>query len=170
MRFLRGAPGSSHAQDAVGEDSGAQAAPSLQRGFRAGCDGLIHPVAGLAFRDAFKLDALHGEAPADKGVQIDAFSDRIAAGSARRSSGDGERMAYIFIDLARKERDLPFVVVFVIEEAVAADTAARNALNVINLKKWMRAGALTVMAEEIVTGRDEEMQDGDLFLTGVAGG
>src|SRR5690606_35812257 len=48
-------------QPAVVEDARAQAAAAFERGFGAGGEGLVHPVAGRALGDAFETDVLQRE-------------------------------------------------------------------------------------------------------------
>ena len=67
-----------YAQGSAGQDAGAQAATALKQRLGSGGDGLVHPVAGLALRHAFKLHALHLEPRSDQAVEFHAARNGVA--------------------------------------------------------------------------------------------
>jgi len=65
-------------QFTIRQDARAQASTALEKFFRAGRDGAIHPVTGPAFLRAMKTDTLNFEIAPDQRIQIDSLSDYVA--------------------------------------------------------------------------------------------
>jgi hypothetical protein len=66
------------------------------------------------------LNVLNRESPSDEGIQIYPARDGISAENASVLVVNLELAAEVFIDLPGKERNLPFVVLLIVEEAVPA--------------------------------------------------
>src|SRR3974390_809064 len=107
-------------------------------------------MAGLALLDPDKPDALDLKFSADQGVQIRARHEGVASGGRGLSLGQVELPAQGIKDFQGKEGDLPFVVLFEIEEPVSPDAAAGNALNLIHFHNGVLPGGLAVVAKEVV--------------------
>ena len=64
-------------------------------------------------------------------------------------------MSELVEDLQREEGDLVFVILFEVEESVAADATASHALDLVHLQNRVLAGGLSVVAKEVVARRDK---------------
>lgn len=65
-------------QFTIRQDARAQASTALEKFFRAGRNGAIHPVARPAFLHATKTNTLNFEISPDQLIQIDSMSDHVA--------------------------------------------------------------------------------------------
>ncbi|MCB1094995.1 MAG: hypothetical protein KDN22_05380 [Verrucomicrobiae bacterium] len=108
---------------------------------------------------SFETHSLDFKLNADQGIQIAALNQNVSAKSAHifvpQIEMPTQGIKYFF----GKERDLPLIVVFVIVEAVPAQSFARNALDLLKALRGMSPRNLTVMAEKIVPGRNENFDD-----------
>jgi hypothetical protein len=138
------------AKEASTQDAPAQSAASLKCFFCAWTNGLVHPIAWLAFRDTFEFDPLDGEPLSNQISQISAPSDRIAACAPRCFAMNAECTTHIFEYLTREKRNLAFVVHFVIEESVAAKAMPSNTFDLGNFLQRIKPSRKTMAAEEIV--------------------
>lgn len=80
-----------------------------------------------------KADPLHFKIFSDESVKIDSSSENISADAARTNALDLERAAKFVENVERKEGDLSFVILFVIEIAVAAQSSPGNAFERLDL-------------------------------------
>ena len=119
----------------------------------------IHPVTWRAFRDAQKPDVLQLELAINQFVQIDTGCDHIAPENGRSPRGYLQFRAEILVNFVREKSDLAFVVAAEIEKAIAFDPAPREAANLRDFHHRMDVWRPLVVAEEIVSGRDVEMED-----------
>jgi hypothetical protein len=148
-------------QGAVGKNTGTKAAAAVEPLVRAGAEGLVHPVAGAAFLDAGEADILEIERGADEGGEIGVANDDVTAHRGREGVGEIEFALERFEDFDGEERDLAFVILFEVVEAVAADAFAGDTIDMIDFDDGMLAGGLIVVTEEVVVGGDEEVTDAD---------
>ena len=70
--------------------------------------------------------------------------------------------AHLLIGLPRKKSDLTFIVVLVIEKAIAYQALARDAFNLKNTNDRMCSCSMAIMPIEIVPGRDVNAVDSRL--------
>jgi hypothetical protein len=127
----------------------------------AGAEGLVHPVAGTAFLDAREADFLEIERGADQGGEIGVADDDVTAHGRREGTWEIEFALERLEDFDGEERDLAFVILFEVVEAVAADAFAGDTFDMIDFDDGMLAGRLIVVTEEVVVGGDEEVTDAD---------
>jgi hypothetical protein len=142
-------------KDAIAQDSRAQATAALQPGFSSRPEGGIHPMTRFALLDACKLDALDFKFSADQGVQVRARHEGVASGGRGPSLSQVKLSAQGVKDFQREESDLPFVVLFEIEEPISSDAAASDALNLIHLDNGVLTGWLAVVTKEVMACRNE---------------
>ena len=69
LAVMSGLGGVSNAAILAAINAGAQSAAGVERCFRTGRDGVVHPVAGTAFAYALKFDALQLKGFSDQRVQ-----------------------------------------------------------------------------------------------------
>jgi hypothetical protein len=136
-------------QGAIAEDARAQAAAALQPGFSSRAEGGIHPMTRLALLDTGKPDPLNFKFSADQGVQIRARHEGVASGGRGPSLSQVELSAQGDKDFQGKESDLPFVVLFEIEEPISPNAAAGNALNLIHFHNGILTGRLAVVTKKL---------------------
>ena len=108
-------------------------------------------MTGFALLDALEANALNLEFSANQRIQIRAGDNHIAAGGRRLGLGQIKLVAQRIEDFLREEGDLAFVVFLEVEEPVAPDAAACDALRLIYFDYGVLTGGLSVMAEEVVT-------------------
>jgi hypothetical protein len=72
--------------------------------------------------------------------------------------------AQFFENLQSEKCDLAFVVLFVVEEAVAANAARGDALELRDFNHRMRACRLAVVPEEVVARRNVAVENFDLVV------
>ena len=132
-------------------------------------NGFVHPVTRAAFPDTGKEHALDFKFPPDERIQIYAARNDIAPRAPRRFTVYRQLAANIIKNFCRKESDLPRVVFLETKETVAEQPLPRHTLNFLQLHRWMVAGRLIVMAEEIMPRRDEELLDFDVWRVGHCG-
>ena len=106
-----------------------------------------------------ELHALQLEVLSLERVQIDSLADHVAPEHGGRFAVDVEVPAETVDDFLREKRDLALVVVLVIEEAVALNPLTRHATHLRHFQRRVVAGRLAVVAEEVVAGRNVQMQD-----------
>src|SRR5450759_1298988 len=131
---------------------------STQGNFRLRCERGIHPVAWTAFSHPLKPDALNDECPPHESIQVDSSRDDISTKHPSVLVANVELAAEVFIDLPRKERNLSFIVVLVVEETVSTQAPPGYTLDGSNLDDRLFAGSLTMVPKEVVPWRDIEAQ------------
>ena len=131
----------------------------MQPFFRSRAKSGIHPIAWLAFLDPGKAHALNLELFANEGVQINTGDEYVTACrswlSLRKVQFTAERVEVF----PSEEGNLAFVVLPVVKESVAADTATSNAIDSAHLYGWFPASSLAVMAKILMRVRDIKVQD-----------
>jgi hypothetical protein len=116
-------------------------------------------VTRAAFTDALELDALHGEFFANERIQFHAAGDKVAPRDTGRFVRRTQLPANRVKNFRRKKSDLAFVVVLEIEEPVADQTFARNALDLADFNGGIFTGLPPLVAKKIVAGRNENPLD-----------
>src|SRR5262249_18675446 len=116
-----------------------------QPGFSARTQGGVHPVAGFALLNAGKSDALDLKLSANQRIQIHACDKGVAPRGRRLSKGQAKFATQSVQNLHGKERDLPLIVLFEVEETISPDAAAGNAVDLIHFHDWILPGGLTVV-------------------------
>ena len=110
-------------------------------------------------RGAEETDSLQLKCFADERVQIGAGDDDIAPQNAGRFVDKREGHAEAIENFPGEESDLAFVVVFVIEKPVAAQSTARDAFDLVDFLEREIVRLAISMAVVIVAGRDEDLLD-----------
>ncbi len=110
-------------------------------------------------RRSQEMDALQFEGLADERVQVDVGDDDIAAQHARAFVHQRKGRAQGFENFLRKKSDLALVVIFVIEEAIAPQSAAGDAFDLRDFLQRMIVRRLAMVPKKIVAGRDEDLAD-----------
>jgi len=146
-------------QFAVCQNPCAQTAAALEKFFRARRDGAVHPITRTTFPRAVKANALNFKLLADDLVKIDIASKHIAAHQSGRTILNLKRAAKLIKNFEREECDLPFVIFFVIKEAIAPDAMTSHALNHRDLNRRILIRLALVMAKKIVASRNVKMTD-----------
>jgi hypothetical protein len=108
-----------------------------------------------------KPDALNDEFPPHENIQVNSSRDDISAKHPSVFVANIELAAEVFIDLPRKERNLSFIAVLVVEETVSTQAPPGYTLDGSNLDYRLFAGSLTMVPKEVVRWRDIEAQDLD---------
>src|ERR1017187_1400678 len=142
-------------QFAVGEYARPQPATALQPVFGTRPEDGVHPVTRFALLHTGKAHALNLEFSANQRVQICAGDNHITPGGRRLGLGQVQFEAERVEDFLREEGDLAFVVFLEVEEPVAPDATASDALGLIDFDHGVLPGRLSVMAKEVVPWRDE---------------
>jgi hypothetical protein len=137
-------------QFTIRQNSGAQTAATLQKCFRAGCDGAIHPIARSTLFHSMKIHALHFKVATDQLVKIDIARDHVATNQSGRAILEFERSAQLIEYLSRKKCDLAFVVVFEIEIAIAANAATCHAFDHRHFNRRINIWFARVVANKIM--------------------
>src|SRR5712675_1489582 len=100
---------------------------AFQEALRAWSDCAVHPVTRPAFSRSEKTHTLDLKLSFDQTIQIDTAGDYVPSQQSRRAIPQLQRSTKLFKHFPRKERDLALVVLFVIEEAIAANPPAPHA-------------------------------------------
>jgi hypothetical protein len=145
------------AESSPEQNLGPKSSSTLEKVLCTRCDGAIHPIARLTLADAFELQALQAESPSDQLIQIHSPGNDIPPNDRWRESTDAEPAADIVENFKRKECDLALVIVAVIQKAVAEDSSSREAFDLLHFYVRARAGFLTMMTKEVVSGGNVEM-------------
>jgi hypothetical protein len=98
---------------------------------------------------------LNLEFSANQGVQLHTRDNHIAPRGARLSLWQLQFTSEFIEDFHREECDLAFVVLFEVEEPVAADAATRDARDLVHLDHGISTDQLPVVAKEVVACGDE---------------
>jgi hypothetical protein len=141
-----------NAELSAAQNDGPQAAAPAQKLLGPRRDGMVHPIARLAFFHPSKAHALNLELHSDQPIQIHARRDHIAAEHSRAFVWQRELSANRFPDFNGEEGDLTGIVWFAIEEAVARNAATRHAFNRVALDDGMIACGFPMTAKKIVAG------------------
>ena len=120
----------------------------------------IHPIARPTFLRAFKEHSIDAKANSDQSVEIDAGKHHVAAEGGRRQIRIRGVVADRLHDGEIEQGDLALVVGSPIEEPVTGNTTMSHQFDRLPFLDRMFAGGLTVTAEVIVAGGNEEVMDG----------
>jgi len=148
-----------HSNWSIAQDAGTQSAAAAEKFFRAGSKGLIHPVTRPTFLHAGEGNALNVEFRVNQFVEVLISRDDIPPQKRRRFINYAELAAKRVVSFLRKKGHLPFIGVFVIEKAVAANSAPRYTFNRWHFKNWMSVRRFAMVTKEIVSGRNVEMRN-----------
>ena len=85
--------------------------------------------------------------------------DDIPPQKRRRFVSYAELAAKRVVSFLGKKGDLAFIGVFVIEKAVAANSASGYTFNGRHFKNWMSAGRFAMVPKEVVSGRNVEVRN-----------
>ena len=134
----------------VGQNPRAQTAAAFQKFFRTRRNGAIHPITRSAFASPVKSHALHFEFAADQFVKIDIARYYVASHQGRRAILQLACAAKFLKNFSGEKSNLPFVIVSIIEKAVAANSVAGDAFDhrYFHGRIFIRFAA--VMTEKIV--------------------
>lgn len=158
-------------KQAGGSDAGAQSAFARQPVFDTGiAEGLVHPVAGPALFGAEEINSLEGEFLPDQVREVEASGKDVPAGAGGSRLCQVEFLAQRLEDLHGKEGHLSLIVFAMIEIPVATQSTAGDALNFHQFDQGMGAGGHAVMTDVIVSGRNEQVFDGNFHDTSTKGG
>ena len=144
---------------AVAQDACAQSTAALQKLVRAGAERLVHPITWPAFFRALELHTLDFELRPNQIVQVDLARDHIPPRRRGRNASQIERITQRLKDVEGKKSDLSFVLIFVIEIAVAHDSMSGDAFDPRHFDDRMLARGPFVVPEIIVTRRNVKMRD-----------
>jgi len=92
-------------------------------------------------------------------VEVLISRDDIPPQKRRRFVRYAELAAKRLVNFLREKGDLAFIGVFVIEKAVAANSAAGYTFNGRHFKNWMSVRRFAMVTKEIVSGRNVEMRN-----------
>jgi len=126
---------------------------------RPGSERLVHPIAWPAFLRAFELDTLDFELCPNQIVQIDPARDHIPPRRRGRNAGQFQRVTQLLKNFKGKESDLSFVLIFVIEIAIARNSVSGDALDLGHFDDRVLARGPLVVPEIIMTRRNVKMRD-----------
>lgn len=96
---------------------------------------------------------------ANQFIEVLISRDDIPPQKRRRFVSHAELAAKRVVSFLRKKGDLSFIGVFVIEKAVAANSAPGYTFNGRHFKNWMSAGRLAMVTKEVVSGRNVEVRN-----------
>ena len=96
---------------------------------------------------------------ANQFIEVLISRDDIPPQKRRRFISYAELAAKRPVSFLREKGDLAFIVVFVIEKAVAANSAPRYTFHGWHLKNWMSVRRFAMMTKEIVFRRNVEMRN-----------
>lgn len=108
---------------------------------------------------AEKFHSLDLEFSANERKEIGACDDHVATEDPSRFVVDAKVRTKFFENFCREKGDLAFVVFAEIEVTVAPQTATGHAFHLRNLNERKVARRLTVVADKVVAGRDEDLPD-----------
>ena len=143
-------------EDAAGKDPCAEAAATLEKLFRAGSKGVVHPVAGAAFSGSGEPDALDFKLGIEPEGEIHPLGEHVSTEGGRVDVVEAKCACEFREDLGREEGDLAFVVGFEVKEPVALDSPAGEAVDGGAFLNGSGSRGLVVVAEEVVGGGDEK--------------
>ena len=106
----------------------------------------------FALLDACEANALNLEFSANQRIQIRAGDNHIASRGSRLRLRDFQFATEREEDFQREEGDLAFIVFLEVEEPVAPDATASDALSLSYFDHGVLASGLSVMAKEVVAG------------------
>ena len=106
-----------------------------------------------------KSNSLNFKIVSDQDVEIDATNEDISADGAWIDPLDLKGSAKFVENVEREERDLPFVIFFVVEVAIAPKTLSRDTFQRQHFDRRKVVGFAPMMADKIVPGRDVKMTD-----------
>ncbi len=144
-------------EHATSQDACTQTAAALEPGFGSRSERGVHPVTGTAFFGPHKAHALEFEFGADECVQIHPADKYIPAGGTGLGGREAKRLLQGGEDFQRKESNLAFVIGLVIEEPIATNPAPGDTFDLVHRHHGVAARRLAVMAEEVVTWRNEQL-------------
>lgn len=133
-------------------------------GFGAIGEGLVHPITGFRFFGALEGDALHIEFSADEVIEIDATNEDVAAEDGGGVVVNRKLVAEALISFHGEEGDLAFIVLLVVEKAVADDAFACDEFNLVDFDHGGVSCGLAVVAEVVVRRRNVEVFDGHYLI------
>jgi FdhD protein len=102
---------------------------------------------------------LHFEFAADQGIEIHVAREHVAPNERRRAILQFQPAAKVFKNFERKECNLAFVIVAVIKKTIAANAATGDTLDRRHFDCRIVVGLATMMAEEIMPGRNVKVAD-----------
>jgi len=105
------------------------------------------------------MNPLKFEIFSDQIVEINIADKNISANRAGINAFDLHRAAKLIENLERKERNLPFVIVFVIEKPISAKAASGNTFDRRNFDHRIVVRLASVVADKVVTARNVKMAD-----------
>jgi FdhD protein len=143
----------------VAENARAQTAPALEKFFRAGRNGAIHPVTGPAFLRAVKSNSLNFKILADQFVKIDIARDDVSSNQRRRTILDFERAAEFIENFQREKSDLALVIILKIEVAIALNAAPGYTFDQRNFDHRILIGFAAMVPDKIVAPRNVKVTD-----------
>ena len=129
-----------------------------------GSETLVHPVAGLALLGPLEGDALDDEFPANPRIEINPPGQDITSESGWGQMPNCERSAYAFIYFHLKKGYLALVMILMIKVAIPQDASAFNAAHLHHLHGRTCSRWLSMMTNEVVFARDEDVFDQYLEL------
>ena len=106
-----------------------------------------------------KSNSLNFKILVDQFVKIDIARDHISPDRCGRAILNFERVAKFIENFQREECDLPFVISFVIEEAVAANAVTGHTFDQWNFNRRKFVRFASVVPEEIVAARNVKVTD-----------
>src|ERR1700730_12906230 len=106
-----------------------------------------------------KANTLNRKFFANQLVQIDAGDDDVSPQHSRRLTRQAKILDQTFENLRREKGDLSLVILPVIVIAIAANSVARDALDLRHFHEWVVFCRLPMVSEIIVTGRNEDLLD-----------
>jgi len=104
-----------------------------------------------------KADPLNFEIFSDQTVKIHIPREDISADCAWRNALDLERAAKLIENVQREESDLTLVIIFVIKETVAAQSAPGDAFDFRHFDNWKLVRLPAVVTDKIMAGRNVKM-------------
>jgi hypothetical protein len=106
-----------------------------------------------------KTDSLNLKVLVDEIIEVYATRNDVAPDPAARAIVHLQRPAKFLEDLAGEKSDLPFVILPVIEIAIAANAMTCDAFDHWNFQGWMGVRFASVMAEEIMSRGNVKVTD-----------
>src|SRR6185369_5540711 len=103
--------------------------------------------------------SLECELDSNQALQLHSRDDDVAPQNPGRFARQAKSLRHQIENLAREKSDLTLVVVAVIEEAVAANPVAGDALDLMGFDKRKIIRRPAVMAKIVVIGRNEYLLD-----------
>ena len=108
---------------------------------------------------AVEFHPLNFEIAADEREKIDIGDDNVAAQNASGFVADSEFIAKLFENFDGEKRDLAFVILLMVEVAIADQAFSGHAFDSLLLDQWRISRFLAVVADEVVLGRNENLVD-----------